>query len=102
MATPRISVMAMVRKSMDISIARLHGGRELARAKPVANRLQRAARRELRVTPRVGVLADALARDRSRLGAIGFQTVEPRAVDGLERQLELKALLGRGVQLARF
>src|SRR5262249_26031216 len=80
--------------------ARLHGRREPARAKPIADRLQRVARRDLRVAPLVRVPAGALARDRTRLRTIGFQAIEPRAVHGLERQLELKPLVGRGIEIA--
>src|SRR5207245_11020763 len=113
-SNPRISVMAMVRTSMDMSIARfaalsrhherqprlgklqlrgvdrgvdharLHGRREPVRAKAVANRLQRAARFDLRVAPLVRVLARALARHRTRARATHLQAVQPRTLHPLE------------------
>ena len=78
------------------------GRRQLARLETGGDRLQRMTRLDLRVTPLVRVLADALARRRrAPRRAPAFSMSSRALVDRLERQLRLEARVRRGVELAR-
>jgi hypothetical protein len=55
----------------------------------------------LRVAPLVDVRPDALHGRDAGVGARGFEAVEARAMDRLERKLVLKTRLGAGIELTR-
>jgi hypothetical protein len=71
------------------------------RAHANGDRLKRVAGGYLRVTPLVDVRPDALHGRDTGVTARGFEAVEARAIDRLERKLVLKTGLGAGIELAR-
>jgi len=71
------------------------------RENAAGDRLKRVARGYLRVAPLVDVRPNALHGSDAGVGALGFEAVEARAIDRLERKLVLKTRLGAGVELAR-
>jgi hypothetical protein len=71
------------------------------RENAVGYRLKRVTRRNLRVPPLVDVRPDALHGRDAGVGAPGFEAVEARAMDRLERKLVLKTRLGAGIELTR-
>ncbi|HMJ86127.1 MAG TPA: hypothetical protein VK504_23280 [Vicinamibacterales bacterium] len=71
------------------------------RPENAGDRLKRATSSNLRVAPLVDVRPDALHRRDAGLAARGFEAVEARAIDRLERKLVLKTGLGAGIELAR-
>ena len=71
------------------------------RPENAGDRLKRATSSNLRVAPLVDVRPDALDRRDAGLAARGFEAVEARAIDRLERKLVLKTCLGAGIELAR-
>ena len=76
---------------------RVTRGGKIARAEPGGDLPERAARLDLRPAPAVLILR----RGSARIGALRFEPLEPRPVDRLKRELEVKTLLGRGVEVAR-
>jgi hypothetical protein len=66
---------------------------EAVHAQASTELLQRMASGHLRATPPVDESPDADAQLLARSRALGLQPMEPRPVDGFERQPELKALV---------
>ena len=67
----------------------------------IGDRLKRVTSSNLCVAPLVDVRPDPLHRCDAGLAARGFEAVEARAIDRLERKLVLKTGLGAGIELAR-
>jgi hypothetical protein len=74
--------------------------RQLTSLQTIRYRLKRVTRGNLRVASLVDVRSDALHGRDARAGARGFEVVEAKAIDRLERKLVLKARLGTGIELA--
>jgi len=77
------------------------GRRQLPSSQTIGERLERVSGGYLRVPPLVDVRPDALHGRDPCIAARGFEAVEARAIDGLERKLVLKTSLGAGIELAR-